>query len=130
MVCITHVLQDNWQKPKRLFHKCRTFCSGHAVIFWYKSVYDSNPSLRASSFLGGIARSYTRVAYSQVLSRLASLASRNGELAHRAKLIRDLTRELTELSYSDIFKITGNLIKHLQVRTRQVVPRAKNNFCL
>ena len=36
----------------------------------------------------------TRVAYSQVLSRLASLASRNGELAHRAKLIRDLTREL------------------------------------
>ena len=44
-------------------------------------------------FLGGIrARSYTRVARSQVLSRLASLASRNGELAHRAKLIRDLTR--------------------------------------
>ena len=128
MVCITHVLQADWQKPKRLFHKCRTFCSGHAVIFWYKSVYDSNPSLRASFFGGGIIeRSYTRVTHSQVLSQLASLASRNGELAHRAKLIRDLTRELTELSYSDIFKITGNLIKHLQVRTRQVVPRLVGN---
>ena len=76
------------------FHKCRTFCSGHPVIFWYKSVYDSNPSLRASSLFGGMARSYTRVARSQVLSWLASLASRNGELAHRARLIRDLTREL------------------------------------
>ena len=94
VVCITHALQASWQKPKRLFHKCRTFCNGHAVIFWYKSVYDSNPSLRASSLFGGIARSYTRVARSQVFSRLASLASRNGELAHRAKLIRDSTREL------------------------------------
>ena len=70
------------------------FLQRHAGIVWYKSVYDSNPRLRASSRFGGIARSYTRVAHSQVLSRLASLASRNGELAHRAKLIRDLTREL------------------------------------
>ena len=64
-------------------------------MFWYKSVYDSNPSLRAREPASqGIARSYTRVARSQVLSRLASLASRNGELAHRAKLIHDSTREL------------------------------------
>ena len=48
-----YVLQASWQKPKRLFHKCRTFCSGHAVIFWYKSVYYSNPSLRASSLFWG-----------------------------------------------------------------------------
>ena len=32
----------------------------HTVIFWYKSVYDSNPSLRASSLFWGESREVTR----------------------------------------------------------------------
>ena len=61
----------------------------HTVIFWYKSVYDSNPSLRASSLFWG-----NREKLHKSRSLASSLTSRNGELAHRAKLIRDLTREL------------------------------------
>ena len=58
----------------------------HTVIFWYKSVYDSDPSLRASSLFWGNPR--------EKLHENRSLASGNGDLDHRAKLIRDLTREL------------------------------------
>ena len=58
----------------------------HTVIFWYKSVYGSDPSLRASSLFWGNPR--------EKLHENRSLASRNGDLDHRAKLIRDLTREL------------------------------------
>ena len=58
--------------------------------FWYKSVYGSNPSLRASSLFWG-----NREKLHESLSRgpLRSPVEMES-LLNRAKLIRDLTREL------------------------------------
>ena len=83
VVCITHLLQPSLQKPKRFFHKCRTCRSGHTVIFGIKALMILILACEQALFFGGNPR--------EKIHENRSLASRNGELDHRAKLILDLT---------------------------------------